>query len=725
MNAANPPLYDDTFERPLVSGAVGHVLAVLSGLLLWILRWVSFDILGTDGSIAWSILLVILMGRVVGGSASWTVLFVGLVPIVWLRWIAHRPDVSLASADILIRSITYLGIGGYATLQRERWRMRMRVLRAEERAAVEANSRWQMASEFAEIGTFDWDIQADTSIWSPVMQRLHGFAVGEHDGKATTGFQRVHPDDVAVIQQAVAAAAASGETTSLVYRVRLSDGRERWIEGIGRVQSENGRPRRVVGVCIDVTERHEAKLASVRFEALTTHAPVGIYQSNVAGRCVYVNPAWTRILGHTLNDLIDDKWIRWIHPDDRDRIVALWTDINKDPRPFETELRYLHVDGRTISAIAHNAPLTDEHGRHLGFVGSVTDITERKQVEESLQASEARFRALIDNAEPAVFLKDEAGCYQIVNATFERLTNLSAEQIIGRTDEELFPPEVAASFRATDRRVWETKQAAHVEESLPLADGIRHYLSVKYPITDGRGRVVALGGFATDITVRKEMEDKLRRDRQLLRDLIDVQEQERQFICNELHDGTIQYLVGALMHLQSPAVQSDGRSGLEKVESYLIRAASESRRLIAGVRSSLLDDMGVVAAIEDLVAQSREVGVEVKVYRDDEFRDIDDKIAVTLFRVVQEALSNVRKHAGVNRVEVELRRGENEIILVVRDEGRGFQPGSEPPECFGLRGMRERVLLAGGKFSLVSAPDKGTTVRAEFPLMPQPGSAGR
>lgn len=725
MNSANPPLYDDALERPLVFGATGHALAVLSGLLLWGLRWVSLDILGTDGSIAWSILFVVVMGRVVGGSASWTVLFVGLVPVVWLRWIADRPDLSLASADILIRSVTYLGIGGYVTLQRERWRVRMRALRAEERAAVEVNSRWQMASEFAEIGTFDWDIQADTSIWSPVMQRLHGFAVGEHDGKATTGFQRVHPDDVAVIQRAVAAAATTGETTSLVYRVRLPDGRERWIEGIGRVQSENGQPRRVVGVCIDVTERHEAKLASVRFEALTTHAPVGIYQSNVAGRCVYVNPAWTRILGHTLNDLTDDKWIRWIHPDDRERIIALWTVINKAPRPFETELRYLHVDGRTISAIAHNAPLTDEHGRHLGFVGSVTDITERKQVEESLQASEARFRALIDNAEPAVFLKDEVGRYQIVNATFERLTKLSSEQIIGRTDDELFPPEVAASFRATDRRVWESKQAEHIEESLPLADGVRYYLSVKYPITDGRGRVVALGGFATDITARKEMEDKLRRDRQLLRDLIDVQEQERQYICNELHDGTIQYLVGALMHLQSPTVQGGDRAGLEKVESFLIRAASEARRLIAGVRSSLLDDMGVAAAIEDLVAQSRDVGVEVKVYRDDEFRDLDDKIAVTVFRVVQEALSNVRKHGGVNRAEVELRRGEKEIILVVRDEGRGFQPGSEPAECFGLRGMRERVLLAGGKFSLVSAPEKGTTVRAELPLMPQSSSAGR
>ncbi|MBA4015830.1 MAG: hypothetical protein C0483_01445 [Pirellula sp.] len=725
MKAADPPAYDDSLERPLVSGSAGHVLAVLSGLLLLGFRWVSFDVLGTDGSVAWSILLVVLMGRVVGGAASWTVLVVGVVPIVWLRWVADQPNASWLSADIVIRTITYLGIGGYATLQRERWRLRMRALRIDERTAVEANSRWQMASEFAEIGTFDWDIQADTSIWSPVMQRLHGFAAGEHDGKAGTGFSRVHPDDVAVIQQAVTAAAASGETTSLVYRVCLPDGSERWIEGIGRVQSADGKPTRVVGVCIDVTERHEAKLASVRFEALTTHAPVGIYQSDVAGRCVYVNPAWTRILGHTLKDLNDDKWARWIHPEDRERIVALWTDINKNPRPFETELRYLHVDGRTISGIAHNAPLVDEHGRHLGFVGSVTDITERKQVEESLQSSEARFRALIDNAEPAVFLKDEAGRYQIVNATFERLTKLSAEQIIGRTDDELFPPDVATSFRATDRRVWETKQAEQVEESLPLADGIRYYLSIKYPITDGRGRVVALGGFATDITARKEMEDKLRRDRQLLRDLIDVQEQERQYICNELHDGTIQYLVGALMHLQSPTVQAGDRAGLERVETFLIRAASEARRLIAGVRSSLLDDMGVVAAIEDLVAQSRDVGVEVKVYRDDEFRDLDDKIAVTVFRVVQEALSNVRKHGGVNRAEVELRRGEKEIIFVVRDEGRGFKPGSEPAECFGLRGMRERVLLAGGKFSLVSAPEKGTTVRAELPLTPQPSSASR
>ena len=97
---------------------------------------------------------------------------------------------------------------------------------------------------------------------------------------------------------------------------------------------------------------------------------------------------------------------------------------------------------------------------------------------------------------------------------------------------------------------------------------------------------------------------------------------------------------------------------------------------------------------------------------------------VTRFPVGQGGASNIRKHAGVQEAEVELRRGENEIIFIVRDEGRGFTPGGEKPECFGLRGMRERILLAGGQFSLTSAPDKGTTVRCELPLTPPRSTGG-
>ncbi|MGC3967274.1 MAG: PAS domain-containing protein [Pirellulales bacterium] len=313
----------------------------------------------------------------------------------------------------------------------------------------------------------------------------------------------------------------------------------------------------------------------------------------------------------------------------------------------------------------------------------------------------------MNHADAAVFLKDREGRYQIVNTEFERIVQRPAAELIGRTDDELFPPEVVRGFRETDRRVMESGKPEQREEFVPSVDGQRYYLSVKYPITDARGRVVALGGFATDITERKEMENELRRDRKLLRDLIDVQEQERQFICNELHDGTIQYLVGALLRLQSPSASAGNKETLAQAENYLIRATAEARRLIAGVRSSLLDDMGVAAAIDDLVAQNHDMGLEVRVYRDSDFRDLDEKIALTIFRVVQEALSNIRKHAGVDHAEVELRRGEKEVIFIVRDEGHGFAPGSEKPECFGLRGMRERVLLAGGKFALTSASGQG------------------
>jgi PAS domain S-box-containing protein len=713
-----PPLSKpDDVDRPWLTGAAAHAAAVASCILLVAFRWAAFDYLGTDGSVAWAMLMVVVAGRILDVPAMWTLLFVGAIPIVWLRWL-DVPHLWFWTTDLVLRLATYFALGSYLTLQRSGWRTRSAEMKRKELAAVAANNRWELASEFAQIGTFELDLVEDRAIWSPVMQQLHGFAPGEHDGKPGTGFQRILPEDLERVQHDIARATASGEKSSTVYRVRLSDGSVRWIEAIGRVQFEQGRPRRIAGVCFDVTARHEAQLASMRFETLTEHAPVAIYQCDSVGNCLYVNPAWKEMVGTTAEELQDDGWARFIHPDDLPTIVESWTDALRNPRAFEIEYRYVRADGRVVPAVAYNAPLFGEGRRFLGYVGCVVDLTARRQAEESIESTEARMRAIVTHADAAVFLKDLQGRYQTVNAEFERIMQMKAADILGRTDEELFPAEVARAFRETDLRVIDSGKPERREEFVPLPDGEKFYLSVKYPITDSQGRVVALGGFATDITERKAMEDALRNDRKLLRDLIDVQEQERQFICNELHDGTIQFLVGALMRLQSPSFAAGNKEAFAQVEGYLVRATSEARRLIAGVRSSLLDDMGVVAAIDDLVAQNQDMGLAVRVYRDHDFRDLDEKVAVTVFRVVQEALSNIRKHAGVQEAEVELRRGENEIIFIVRDEGRGFTPGGEKPECFGLRGMRERVLLAGGKFSLTSAPDKGTTVRCELPLTP-------
>ncbi|MBL9084912.1 MAG: PAS domain S-box protein [Planctomycetales bacterium] len=719
-----PPLSKpDDVDRPWLTGPAAHAAAVASCILLVAFRWAAFDYLGTDGSVAWSMLLVVVAGRILDVPAMWTLLFAGAVPIVWLRWL-DVPHLWFWTTDLVLRLATYFALGSYLTLQRGGWRTRSAEMKRNELAAVAANSRWELASEFAQIGTFELDLVEDRAIWSPVMQQLHGFAPGEHDGKPGTGFQRILPEDLERVQADIARATASGEKSSTVYRVRLPDGSIRWIEAIGRVQFEHGRPRRIAGVCFDVTDRHEAQLASLSFKTLTDHAPIAIYQSDAAGNCLYVNPAFEKMIGGTLAELQNGGWPRFIHPDDREHLIRVWSEAVANPSAYEIEVRYVRPDGHVVYALGYNAPLLDVQGRFLGFVGCVADLTARRQAEASIESTEARMRALVTHADAAVFLKDLQGRYQTVNAEFERIMQMKAADILGRTDEELFPAEVARAFRETDLRVLESGKSERREEFVPLPDGEKFYLSVKYPITDSQGRVVALGGFATDITERKAMEDALRRDRKLLRDLIDVQEQERQFICNELHDGTIQFLVGALMHMQSPSFTAGNKEAFAQVEGYLVRATSEARRLIAGVRSSLLDDMGVVAAIDDLVAQNQDMGLAVRVYRDHDFRDLDEKVAVTVFRVVQEALSNVRKHAGVQEAEVELRRGENEIIFIVRDDGRGFTPGDEQPECFGLRGMRERVLLAGGQFSLTSARDKGTTVRCELPLTPPRSTDG-
>ena len=720
----SPAELDDLPERPRLTGWRAHAVAVAAPLVYLGLRRLTYDWFGSEAVVGTTLLLVVVLGRYLSTPAAWTALAFSVVPVAVLRHVDPRyADDMQSPLRMALQMFLYFAVGGLIVRQQTRWRSAIDDLRRRELAAKEANARWELASDYAQLGTFDWDFVRNTTKWSPMMEQLHGLAPGEHDGKTGSGFKRMHPDDVPLVQAAIEQAKSSGRTMSITYRVRLPDGRERWIEGIGRVALENGEPVRLAGVCSDVTQRHEAYIAAMRYEALAEDAPLGVYRCSATGQLEYANSAFVRITGYRMEEIDSKNWVRMIHPDDVEALAANWADCLKHPRRFSSEFRYVRPDGAVVWTISHNAPLFDDQGRFEGYVGYVNDVTERKRADEALQTSEARFRAIVEHAEPAVFLKDEQGRYQVVNTTFERLMNKPAAELIGRDDRELFPRETAEMFLATDRRVRETGKAEHAEEEIDLADGKRTYLSVKYPIADARGRVVGVGGYATDITPLKQIQTELLRDRRLLRDLIDVQEQERQFICNELHDGTIQFLVGALMTLQSPKVRRDkDDEALEKAEKLLTQAMAEARRLIGGVRSSLLDDLGVVAAVEDLLGQNREQGLDVDFAHDDDFHDLDDKTAVTLFRVVQEALSNVRKHGGVERAVVELRRRGDDVALTVRDEGRGFAAERVRPECFGLRGMRERVLLAGGTFQLSSKPGGGTTVEAVLPISPPKAS---
>ena len=204
--------------------------------------------------------------------------------------------------------------------------------------------------------------------------------------------------------------------------------------------------------------------------------------------------------------------------------------------------------------------------------------------------------------------------------------------------------------------------------------------------------------------------------------MLDVHERERQLVTYEIHDGLVQHMTASLMHLEAfcEAGQPDGGYEFAEFEHglRLMRTAvREARRLISGLRPPILDESGVVAALEYLVSESRKDGPEIEFVHNTNFHRLAPPLESAIFRVVQEALTNVRRHSHTKRARLELVQEGDRVRVRVRDWGCGFNPEQVREETFGLQGIRERARLLGGSAQILSSAGAGTEIKVEFPLL--------
>ncbi len=207
--------------------------------------------------------------------------------------------------------------------------------------------------------------------------------------------------------------------------------------------------------------------------------------------------------------------------------------------------------------------------------------------------------------------------------------------------------------------------------------------------------------------------------REAVRRVVDAQEQERARLARELHDETGQALTSILLGLKQ--LNEDVRTAEEQasvgaLRELVVSTLRDVRGLAVELRPAALDDFGLVAALERLAETFREKsGAEVALEARLADERLDPTLETTLYRIVQEALTNVLKHADARRVSISLVRADGSISAVVEDDGRGFEPEAVRPDALGLAGMRERVALVGGRISIESAPGAGTTLAVEVP----------
>lgn len=310
----------------------------------------------------------------------------------------------------------------------------------------------------------------------------------------------------------------------LEYRFEHKDGGYLWVHDEMRLLRDgSGIPIEVIGSWVDVTERREAEVAlresEERFRTLVGSIDDIVFtldrEQRYCGLYGGLTEKWglerEALIGKTPAEVLGAEGA-FIHEQANDRALS------GEPVVYEWCLK--NERGTTYFQNSLSA-IRDQSGAIMGVAGVGRDITERKHSEQALLKSQTHLQGILDNCPAIIFLKDLDGRYVQVNRQFERTFNLPSEQALGRTDAELFPPELAGAFGRTDRSVLEAGRPLEFEERGVYADSLRTYILQKFPLTDAAGSVYAIGGVATDITERKTAEDELRRQKEILQKIFD------------------------------------------------------------------------------------------------------------------------------------------------------------------------------------------------------------
>ncbi len=360
--------------------------------------------------------------------------------------------------------------------------------------------------------------------------------------------------------------------------------------------------------------------------------------------------------------------------------------------------------------------------------------TERRQAEQAARESEQRYRTLLENAPEAILVHQDGRWILANRAALKLLHAARVEQLVGRPTLDIVHPDYRAVVRERIEREFATGEPAPLlEQQFIAVDGtVLDVEVVGIPITlAGRqgGQIIV-----RDITERRqaeqvvrEREAEVRRSRERLealsQRLLKVQENERRLIARELHDQIGQALTAVKLNLES--LRSGRRAKafpLDESVAIVEQLMEAVRSMSLELRPSVLDDLGLAAALRWYAdRQGRRAGLAVRVRTQLPTERLASDLETACFRVAQEAITNVARHAGAKRVEVDARAEDGTLDLTVRDDGTGFdvaavRGGTTAEGSIGLDGMEERVRLLGGDFRIDSQPGTGTTVWARFPL---------
>ena len=481
----------------------------------------------------------------------------------------------------------------------------------------------------------------------------------------------------------------------------------------------------ILASVLDVTLRTQAEAAlrsSEHFLRLSQEVGrIGSWEWNLTTNRVRWSPEMYRLhgVGHDEFDNTPEGYTKFVHVEDRPSIEQVIKDLLDGHAGKRIEYRITRGDGEQRFLAGTSAPVDGDDRTPVSVIGTVQDITDMKEVEAALRESQQRFRALADATDEGVLLHLDGVILEANNGA-ARLMGLAPDEMVGMNGLQYLSEETSERVR---------KSIARGE---PFAGGglMNRPDGTSFEVEFTGSPVEYQGGFARvltfrDVTARNEAERSLRESRQRLRNfaakLQDAREGERTSVSREIHDELGQSLTGLKMDfawLTGRIAPHEGTRSRIASMNHLIDGMIETvRDLASRLRPGVLDDLGLVAAIDWQVRDFRkrsEITCEMRPPA--ETIDVDDATATAVFRILQEALTNVARHASASRVDVDLSATGDALLLTVRDDGTGVSDEALwATDSTGLMGMRERAGGLGGRVEVGPNEGGGTKIFLTLP----------
>jgi PAS domain S-box-containing protein len=486
-------------------------------------------------------------------------------------------------------------------------------------------------------------------------------------------------------------------------------------------------------------------MKEAQLRLITEHTPVSLAQCSRDLTYTFVNRACADMLKLEPEEIIGRPIIDVLGPAAFKLILPRIEQVLRGERvEYEDEIPYPRRGLRVMHVIY--MPERNHHGKVVGWVASITDITERRKIEKELHRERMFLRQVIDATPSMIFVKDRAGRFLLGNEALARSCGTTVKKLTGRTDADFRrTPEQITHFQQVDHEVMSSGKPAQVpEEEITQANGQVSWFSTgKVPLFNEDGVCDKVLGVATDITERRQTLEKLERAKAELEQrvaertaelmstneklvaqiderfrlenaLLDISEQEHRRLGQDLHDGLCQSLSGLSFmalsltktleqqHLSAPAADA------ARLADLIHQSVEQARSIARGLHPVVMDAEGLVSALHELAVRSSSANVTCQLHCERVVPIANNAAALHLYRIAQEAVTNALKHAGARTVTLNLKLRHHILTLSVTDDGCGLPEAMPEKKGMGVLLMQYRADVIGADFSIGRVKHGGT-----------------